>query len=413
MIVAAVIAVTAVVAAGVLATADGALLTTHTSPDHAADPKAVRNERERTHRALAMARVIAYLAAGAALAQLGYVQSLNPLARLSSEVVVAIAIVAVTEGAGRAIAQARPAESVAALRPFTALVIRVLSPLATLGASIERVIQAVLPTVPDDDEQRETSTDQFREVVAAEAEISVAEEALIHGVFTMGDTEVHEIMVPRVDIVGIELTTPWSEVVDRVRSSEHARLPVFDETLDNITGFLYAKDLLADVVREDDSSNDEWRRLIRPAPVIPTSKRIDTQLREFQASRTHMAIVTDEYGGTAGLVTIEDILEEIVGEIRDEYDLEESDIEQEGRDRFWVAGRVSLDDLAERLKTDFDVEDVSTVGGLVYELFGRVPAGGEAVMRGGFRIVVERVRRRRIERVYFERVDPLRSEEPA
>jgi CBS domain containing-hemolysin-like protein len=113
--------------------------------------------------------------------------------------------------------------------------------------------------------------------------------------------------------------------------------------------------------------------------------------------------VSDEYGGTAGLVTIEDILEEIVGEIRDEYDVEEPEIVQDGSSRYWVAGRVSLDELSERLNADFHVEDVATVGGLVYTLFGRVPKAGESFTRAGFRIVVEAVRRRRIERVYFER----------
>jgi len=139
--------------------------------------------------------------------------------------------------------------------------------------------------------------------------------------------------------------------------------------------------------------------------LIPPSKHIDDQLREFQSSRTHIAIVADEYGGTAGLVTIEDILEEIVGEIRDEYDVEEPEIIQEGDTHFWVSGRVTLDELSERLGTDLSIEGVTTVGGLVYELLGRVPRSGESLMHGDFRIVIERVRRRRVERVYFERIE--------
>ncbi|HEY4130652.1 MAG TPA: hemolysin family protein, partial [Gemmatimonadaceae bacterium] len=225
----------------------------------------------------------------------------------------------------------------------------------------------------------------------------------IHGVFSLGETEVHEIMVPRVDIVGIDEVTPWSEVLDRVRSSEHARFPVYRETLDEVVGILYAKDLLSAIIAEEEPDTG-WLSLARPPAFIPTSKAIDAQLREFQATRTHIAIVSDEYGGTAGLVTIENILEEIVGDIRDEYDVEEPDIEQEGMARFWVSGRVPLDELSERLSAHFNVEDVSTVGGLVYALFGRVPKSGEAIVQGGFRIVVERVRRRRIERVYFERM---------
>jgi CBS domain containing-hemolysin-like protein len=277
----------------------------------------------------------------------------------------------------------------------------ILRPAAALGGSIDRALQAIIPT-PDEEEVRESSTEQFREVVAAEADVSRAEEELIHGVFSLGETEVHEIMVPRVDIVGIDEGTPWSEVLDRVRSSEHARFPVYRETLDEVIGILYAKDLLPAIIANEEPESG-WLSLVRPPVFIPTSKRIDAQLREFQATRTHIAIVSDEYGGTAGLVTIENILEEIVGDIRDEYDVEEPAIEQEGMTRYWVSGRVPLDELAERLNAQFDVEDVSTVGGLVYALFGRVPKSGEAIVHGGFRIVVERVRRRRIERVYFER----------
>jgi CBS domain containing-hemolysin-like protein len=177
---------------------------------------------------------------------------------------------------------------------------------------------------------------------------------------------------------------------------------VFRETLDDVIGILYAKDALPAII-SDDEPPDGWGALVRRPAFIPISKRIDAQLREFQASRTHIAIVIDEYGGTAGLVTFEDILEEIVGEIRDEYDVEEPPIHQEGF-RYWVSARVSLDELSERLGATFPVDDVTTVGGLVYGLFGRVPKNGESLVQSGYRIVVERVRGRRIERVYFERL---------
>ncbi|HEY9230349.1 MAG TPA: hemolysin family protein, partial [Gemmatimonadaceae bacterium] len=248
------------------------------------------------------------------------------------------------------------------------------------------------------------------EVVAAEADVSTAEEELIHGVFSLGVTEVQEIMVPRVDIVGMDVTTPWSEVLDRIRSSEHARFPVFRDTLDDVVGILYAKDLLAAIIA-DEEPDAGWLSLARPPAFIPVSKRIDAQLREFQATRAHIAIVSDEYGGTAGLVTIEDILEEIVGEIRDEYDVEEPQIQQEGSGRYWVSGGVLVEELSDLLDADFGVEDVTTVGGMVFALFGRVPRSGESVMHAGFRIVVERVRRRRIERVYFERLTPVGAPE--
>jgi CBS domain containing-hemolysin-like protein len=213
------------------------------------------------------------------------------------------------------------------------------------------------------------------------------------------------VMMPRVEIVGIDRATPWSEVLDRVRSSEHARFPVYEGTLDEIVGVLYAKDLLRDVIAGEPPP-EGWVRLVRPATFIPTSKPLDAQLRDFKASGSHIAIVVDEYGGTAGLVTIEDILEEIVGEIRDEYDVEEPPVEREGRERFWVSGRLTLDELSDLLGHDFRRQGLTTVGGLVYELFGRVPRAGEQLVVEGFRLVVERVVRRRILRVYFERVAP-------
>jgi CBS domain containing-hemolysin-like protein len=138
---------------------------------------------------------------------------------------------------------------------------------------------------------------------------------------------------------------------------------------------------------------------------VPESKTLSQQLRDFQRGGGHLAIVVDEFGGTSGLVTLEDVLEEIVGEIHDEYDVqEEPEIEREGNDRFWVNGRVTLDDLSATLGARFEHEEVSTVGGLVYAELGRVPRPGEELIIGGFRVVVENVVRRRIHRVYFERL---------
>jgi CBS domain containing-hemolysin-like protein len=399
-----VVTAAAVLLAALLSMADSALLATHTSPEHAWDSDADRNRREREHRALAMGRVLLYLIGGAALAHALDFAGFPLLYRALIQIAIALGLSALTESIPRSAGQNLTARVQSVAAPATTVASIVLAPAVALGVWLERTLHAFLPPHPDHDMDREATAEQFREVVASEAEVSSREEDLIHGVFTLGETEVHEIMVPRVDIVGIETTTPWSEVVDRFRSSEHSRLPVYEETLDNIIGILYAKDLLPDVVSEQEDPED-WHRLVRPPVIIPTSKRIDQQLREFQATRRHIAIVADEYGGTAGLITIENILEEIVGEIRDEYDVEESDIVQEGDDRFWVAGRVTIHELSERLGADMSQDDVTTVGGLVYELFGRVPRGGEVATHNGFRIVVERVRRRRIERVYFERVE--------
>jgi putative hemolysin len=401
------ITVTAVVVAFLLSTADSALLAFHAS-EASASGQAALADRERRHRALSMGRVLAYVAAGAALAQAIELRFVAFVPRAIIVILASAVACLLTEGISRAVGYAKPTAVHGRLAPVGEFVATLLGPAVSLGAAIDRTLHLIIPPPAPDEEERETSAEQFREVVAAEAEVSTAEEELIHGVFSLGETEVQEVMVPRVDIVGIEADTPWSEVFDRIRSSEHARFPVFRETLDDVMGILYAKDLLPSIVADSEPESG-WLSLMRPASFIPISKRIDAQLREFQATRTHIAIVSDEFGGTAGLVTIEDILEEIVGEIRDEYDVEEPRIEQQGGVRYWVSGSVPIDELAELLDANFRVDDVATVGGLVYALFGRVPRSGEALVHSGFRIVVERVRRRRIERVYFERLEPVGS----
>ena len=285
----------------------------------------------------------------------------------------------------------------------------VLRPVAALSERADALLLRLFPQHAPDEEDREATAEQFRQVVAAEADVSPSEENILHGAFALSETEVQDVMVPRVDIVGVDVDTPWADVLARVRSSEHARLPVYAEDLDHIDGVLYAKDLLPAVIADGPPAGG-WGSLVRPAVFIPATKTIDDQLRDFRASQTHMAIVVDEYGGTAGLITIENILEELVGDIRDEYDVEErKDVEQEDGRRFWVAGRVPLSALSSLLGCEFPTDDVSTVGGLVYHHLGRVPRPGESFTLEPFRVVVERVTGRRVRRVYFERLEPARA----
>jgi CBS domain containing-hemolysin-like protein len=187
---------------------------------------------------------------------------------------------------------------------------------------------------------------------------------------------------------------------------------VYDETIDDIVGVLYAKDVLSAVVAGDEPAPG-WTSLVRSAQFIPATKRVDDQLRDFRATGNHLAVVADEYGGTAGIVTIEDVLEQIVGEIRDERDDEEPPLEAEDERRYWVSARLTLDELSDALGHDFRHDEVSTVGGLVYELLGRVPRNGERLAVGPFRVIVERVVRRKIQRLYFERVDAAPADTPA
>jgi len=400
-----VVAAAAVTLAGLAAAADGALLGGDPEPEPAPPVVGQLRKRERAHRALALARVLAHLAAGAAVVRLLTVEPRAGLQGAVAAVATALLIVIIVEGVCRSIGFVTAPRIAIALAALIDAVDLLLWPVLRVGTALDGLFERILPapSLEERAEQREEATEQFRRVVEAEADVSRDEQALLHGVFSLGDTAVREVMVPRVDIVGIEQTTHWSEVVDRVRSSEHARFPVYDDTLDNVTGILYAKDLLPFVI-DDDEPMLGWQSLVRPAGFIPTSKPIDEQLRDFKASHTHIAIVSDEFGGTAGLVTIEDVLEEIVGEIHDEYDDEEPEVEQEEGTRFWVSGRLPLGELSELLSQDFERDDLETVGGLVYDLFGRVPRAGESVQVGNYRLVVERVRRRRIERVYFERL---------
>jgi putative hemolysin len=397
----------AVVLAALAAAADGALLGGDPDPEPAPSVVGDLRRRELAHRALALVRVLTHLAAGAALARGFELTRDDGVRGAIAMIAAALVTVMFVEGFARSLGFVTAPRFAVQLAPLVRVTELVLAPVLRAGVALDNLFERFLPppTTAERAEQLEEAAEQFRQVVTAEADVSRDEQALLHGVFSLADTAVRDIMVPRVDIVGIELTSPWSEVVDRVRSSEHARFPVFDDTLDNITGILYAKDLLPFVI-DDDEPMLGWQTLVRPASFIPISKPIDEQLRDFKASRTHIAIVSDEYGGTAGLVTIEDILEEIVGEIHDEYDDEEPEVEQEEGRRFWVAGRLTLDELSELLGQDFSQHGVSTVGGLVYEAFGRVPRPGEAVSIGAYKLVVERVRRRRIERVYFERLQP-------
>lgn len=406
-LVAVLLAALAAATAALCSLADGALLSLdEETPPASPTVAGLLARRETAHRALAFGRIVAQLMAGilsaGALVSSGLpAADLAPLALLAG-----IAIVIIAESVARTAGDSVGARAVESLAPFIAAITWVMRPVVAFGTWCDALLNHLLPSTPPDEEDREATLEQFREVVEAEADVTRDEAVLLRGVFSLGHTAVQEIMVPRVDIIGIDRATTWSEVVDRVRSARHARLVVFDGTLDEVVGILYAKDLLPAVIA-DAEPGAGWLSLVRPATFIPAAKNVDAQLREFKVSHRHIAIVVDEYGGTAGLVTLEDALEMIVGEIRDENDVEEPDVTREDDDKFWVSARVSLEDLSEITGQDFAREDVQTVGGLVYELVGSVPHAGESLIVGNFKLVVERVTRRRVERVYLERLHPV------
>ncbi|MFC1640149.1 hemolysin family protein [Gemmatimonadota bacterium] len=294
----------------------------------------------------------------------------------------------IAEGLPRSAAVLVP-KFAAALDPVARLTLSPFTPLVGVATTIEAWIESILP-VPV------RSADRFGK----------AHRDMLHGVFTLGETTVAEIMTPRLDIMAVESSADWKAVVEFLGRSDHARILVYSDDLDDVQGVLYAKDLTPAVAGVSDAPAD-WREFVRPAQFVPESKVLTAQLRDFQRGRSGLAVVVDEFGGTSGLVTLEDVLEEVVGEIHGEYDVDDpTAVEKEGDDRFWVDGRFPLDDLSELLGEAVEREDVTTVGGLVYSELGRVPTPGEELRIEGFRVVVEQIVRRRIRRVYFERTPP-------
>lgn len=248
------------------------------------------------------------------------------------------------------------------------------------------------------------SEEELMGIVGAGEEEGVIEEEekeLIHSIFEFGDTIVREVMVPRMDMVAVSADAPIEEVLALVIREGHSRIPVYEETVDNVIGIIYAKDLL--IQMNKGNIDVPIRRLMRPAYYVPELKKVDELLRELQKKRLHMAIVVDEYGGTAGLVTIEDLLEEIVGEIFDEYDLEETLIEYIDERTIRMDARVNIDEANEILNTNLSTDDIDTVGGFVYSLFGRIPTVGEEASFEGFTFKVEKIIGRRISKILITR----------
>jgi magnesium and cobalt transporter len=233
---------------------------------------------------------------------------------------------------------------------------------------------------------------------------------MLLGLFSLADMTVAEVMTPRIDIVAVDSAVDRDEVVATLRRSEHARILVYDDHPDAVVGVLHAKDMLAGLPQGHEA--EDWHTLIRPAAYVPEGKTLDRQLRDFQRGPSHLAVVVDEFGGTAGMITLEDILEEVVGEIQDEHDTEEATpVVDDGEGRLSVEGGVPLSELETLLGHSFNREDVTTVGGLVLDAFGRVPRSGERTEVDGISIQVEQVVRRRVRRVMVTRPTP--AETPA
>jgi putative hemolysin len=238
-----------------------------------------------------------------------------------------------------------------------------------------------------------------------EGVIEEEEREMIHGIFEMGDMRVREVMVPRTDLVAIEANQPVEKAVELVTKHGHTRIPAYDANLDHIIGVLYAKDLLRAVVRGEPKT---LREIARKPFFTPESNKVQDVLRDLRKNRVHMAIVVDEYGGTAGAVTIEDIIEEIVGPIQDEYDVgEEDEIQFISPNEVVLDGRVSVDDVNELLKLDLQGDDYDTIGGYVLNQLGAAPKVGATLALGSAELRVEAVQGTRIKKVRIKSENPF------
>jgi len=292
---------------------------------------------------------------------------------------------------------------------------RVLQPVGKLLLIVSNAAMALLPGkgLPKGPFVTEDEIRHLVDVAEEEEEIEEEERELIHSIFEFGDTVVREVMVPRTDMIALRADAKVSEALDTIVKAGYSRIPLYDGDTDNIVGVLYAKDLLRRTQEIGRESASMVSTLGRAPVFVPEQKKVADLLREMQHQRVHMAICVDEYGGTAGLVTIEDLIEEIVGEIVDEYDHEEPLVEPIDDVTIRVDAKMPIDEVNELLETNLPHEEWNTVGGLVFGLTGRVPTVGEVVRFDGLEFTTERVSGRRIQKVVISKhTQPEPAEEP-
>jgi putative hemolysin len=249
-----------------------------------------------------------------------------------------------------------------------------------------------------EDEKDRLSKDADKEEV-----LDREEREMIRNIFDFGDTTIKEIMVPRVDVESLPITTDYATAIATISNVGHSRIPVYGETIDSIEGILYAKDILKWLSTRTNKNDDEWDmgKILRKAFFVPTSKKLDDLMTEMKSSRNHIVIVVDEYGGTAGIATMEDMLEEIVGDIHDEYDVEPEPVKKVGERTYLVDPHIELDDLAELLPLPSDYEDkeYNTLGGLFYHELGEVPIEGQEFIFDTLKLKINKMDNQRIEEI--------------
>ena len=289
-----------------------------------------------------------------------------------------------------------PERAALAAAPVVTAIVR-FPPVRVLSGALIGLADLVVGTRAKGTSVSESELLAMADVAMEDEVIETEERALIHSIIDFGDTIVREVMRPRPDMVTVDEHRTVSEALGSAMSAGYSRLPVHNGNVDDILGVAYAKDLIR--AEREGHGDDSVGRYVRPAHFVPETKRVSRLMREMQERKYHLAIVVDEYGGTAGLVTLEDLIEELVGEIVDEYDVEEPPIESMGEGEVSVSARLAVDELNEVLEAQLPEGDWDTVGGLLYNLLGRVPVQGESVDVDGVHLVAERVQGNRIGRI--------------
>lgn len=285
------------------------------------------------------------------------------------------------------------------MTPLARLLILILSPILAGPALLMNLVKTEANTMVS---LTEAELKALVDTSQRAGVLELDERQMLHSVFEFGDTLAREIMIPRIDMLTFDVNTPIAEAADVLLKSGFSRVPVYEGSVDNILGLLYTKDMLK--VWRGGNQNDSLRSLLRPAIFIPEAKKVDDLLTEMQAQRTHIAIVVDEYGGVAGLVTLEDIVEEIFGEIQDEYDEGEELLYQKAADNEYIfLGRIDLGDFDDIMNSKLKEDAVDTLSGLIYSRLGRVPDTGESLVVGDVLLTVEQVSNRRIRKVRASR----------
>ena len=323
------------------------------------------------------------------------------LALLVVTLLVSVVSIVLGELIPKGFALANPDRIALAASGPISLFAKIVSPLVALLVLLTKAISK--PFGIDPTRTPELSAAEIRLIVeqgSQQGVLEAEEEQMISAVMSLSDSKLHEVMVPRIDIVAIDQEATFDEAVEVVLKEGHSRTPLYRESVDHIVGILYAKDLLRLIAAG--GPRPRLRDIMRPALFVPESQSVDDLLHELQRRKVHMAVVLDEYGGTAGLVTIEDLLEEIVGEIQDEFDEEEPMKVEIGPGEVILDGRAAIDDLTELVEPALELEDdeeYDTLGGFVYHRIGRVPVVGDAVVIEPFVITVIKVSGRRVGKV--------------